>query len=299
MKTRSNMPLFVVECEDVKALSNAQIDLLRCGDYLVKKDASGEHAYKVTFKSDTGMCITYHDASVIETQSYDKIDGVWTYNSEDKTPNLLELFDEDIVANIVYDFEHKEVIFPKGVLPLRIHTHNDHTFYFNYNDGEVVDEEDSFTLDYVANNIDNVYIDDAEGELFIAGGVVDDAIDSIEYVMFNGNHLELNAYNLYHAPAGGTKLYKHTINFDTDIDTGQVIYVISTESTPYTPATLSNDVNNILAVHGVIEYEGTYYVVTQITKESTFALLYGFNTSGPAYGTAGVEVINSDTVTEL
>ena len=91
MKTRSNMPLFVVECTDVKALSNSQIDLLRCGDYLVKKDASGEHAYKVTFKSDTGMCITYHDASVIETQSYDKIDGVWTYNSEDKTPNLLEL----------------------------------------------------------------------------------------------------------------------------------------------------------------------------------------------------------------
>ena len=91
MKTRSNMPLFVIECEDVKALSNSQIDLLRCGDYLVKKDASGEHAYKVTFKSDTGMCITYHDASVIETQSYDKVDGNWVYNSEDKTPNLLEL----------------------------------------------------------------------------------------------------------------------------------------------------------------------------------------------------------------
>ena len=91
MKTRSNMPLFVLEVDNVKTLSNSQIDLLRCGDYLVKKDVSGEHAYKVTFKSDTGMCITYHDASVVETQSYDKIDGVWTYNSEDKTPNLLEL----------------------------------------------------------------------------------------------------------------------------------------------------------------------------------------------------------------
>lgn len=90
MKTRSNMPLFVLECEDIKALSNSQIDLLRCGDYLVKKDASGEHAYKVTFKSDTGMCLTYHDASVIETQSYDKVNGNWVYNSEDKTENLLE-----------------------------------------------------------------------------------------------------------------------------------------------------------------------------------------------------------------
>ncbi len=104
MKTRSNMPLFVVECEDVKALSNAQIDLLRCGDYLVKKDASGEHAYKVTYKSDTGMCLTYYDASVIETQSYDKIDGVWTYNSEDKTPNLLEVQNvEDAPSGTIQD----------------------------------------------------------------------------------------------------------------------------------------------------------------------------------------------------
>ena len=90
MKTRSNMPLFVVETDNVKALSNYQIDLLRCGDYLVKKDASGEHAYKVTYKSETGMCLTYMDASVIETQSYDKVDGNWVYNSEDKSGNLIE-----------------------------------------------------------------------------------------------------------------------------------------------------------------------------------------------------------------
>lgn len=99
MKTRSNMPLFVVETDNVKALSNSQIDLLRCGDYLVKKDASGEHAYKVTYKSDTGMCLTYMDASVIETQSYDKVDGNWVYNSEDKTiiaePQLENIVDKD------------------------------------------------------------------------------------------------------------------------------------------------------------------------------------------------------------
>lgn len=97
MKTRSNMPLFVVECDNVKTLSNSQIDLLRCGDYLVKKDASGEHAYKVTFKSDTGMCLTYHDASVIETQSYDKVNGNWVYNSEDKTE--LPVNEGDLVVN--------------------------------------------------------------------------------------------------------------------------------------------------------------------------------------------------------
>ena len=85
MKTRSNMPLFVVETNDVKALSNSQIDLLRCGDYLVKKDASGEHAYKVTYKKDgVGMCLSYHDASCVETVSYDYTNGNWVYNSTDK-----------------------------------------------------------------------------------------------------------------------------------------------------------------------------------------------------------------------
>lgn len=99
MKTRSNMPLYVVECDNVKTLSNSQIDLLRCGDYLVKKDASGEHAYKVTYKSDTGMCITYHDAYCVETQSYDKVGDNWVYNSEDKTiiaePSMENIVDKD------------------------------------------------------------------------------------------------------------------------------------------------------------------------------------------------------------
>ena len=85
MKTRSNMPLFVVECSDIKALSNSQIDLLRCGDYLVKKDGSGEHAYKVSFKKDgVGICLTYCDGSgYIETASYDYTDGNWVFNSLD------------------------------------------------------------------------------------------------------------------------------------------------------------------------------------------------------------------------
>ena len=45
----------------------------------------GEHAYVVTFKSETGMCMTYTDASCVETQSYDKDGDEWVYNSEDKS----------------------------------------------------------------------------------------------------------------------------------------------------------------------------------------------------------------------
>lgn len=102
MKTRSNMPLFVLEVSDVKALSNSQIDLLRCGDWLVKKDASGEHPYQVTFKKEgVGMCLTYHDASVIETQSYDWNNSLkkWVYNSEDKTENLLDVATKDDIES--------------------------------------------------------------------------------------------------------------------------------------------------------------------------------------------------------
>ena len=116
MKTRSNMPLFVLEVSNVKALSNSQIDLLRCGDWLVKKDASGEHPYQVTFKKEgVGMCLTYHDASVIETQSYDwnNSQKKWVYNSEDKTPNLLDaLVPSDITGGTL---ENAKPIYWHGI----------------------------------------------------------------------------------------------------------------------------------------------------------------------------------------
>lgn len=70
---------------DIKSLSNEVIDNLRCGDVVLKEDTSGKHAYLVSFKSDTGLCLTYCDASCIETQSYDKSGDNWVYNSEDKT----------------------------------------------------------------------------------------------------------------------------------------------------------------------------------------------------------------------
>ena len=74
-----------VKVDDVKNIDGAIIDQLKCGDVVIKEDASGEHAYIVTFKSETGICLTYADASVVETQSYDLVDDEWVYNSEDKS----------------------------------------------------------------------------------------------------------------------------------------------------------------------------------------------------------------------
>lgn len=84
MKTRSNMPLFVVETTDITNLTDGQIELLRCGDYLVKKTGNQEHAYKVTYKEEgQGICLSYFAAGYTETVSYDFTDGHWVYNSTD------------------------------------------------------------------------------------------------------------------------------------------------------------------------------------------------------------------------
>lgn len=70
---------------DVKALTTAQCNSLRCGDIVTKEDSTGKHAYIVTYKKDdTGMCLTYADGSgYIETVSYDLTGDEWVYNSTD------------------------------------------------------------------------------------------------------------------------------------------------------------------------------------------------------------------------
>ena len=88
MKTRSNMPLFVVECSDVKALSNSQIDLLRCGDYLVKKSGNERHAYKVAYKDNVKgeMALVYCDTHNVEEVYYEKGESGWEWVVTENTP---------------------------------------------------------------------------------------------------------------------------------------------------------------------------------------------------------------------
>ena len=70
--------------KDITNLTNDQIEVLQCGDEVIKVDNTGKHTYIVTYKKDdTGICLTYFDATYVETVSYDLIDGVWTYNSID------------------------------------------------------------------------------------------------------------------------------------------------------------------------------------------------------------------------
>ena len=73
--------------EDFTKIPSAVLETIECGDVLVKTTTKQEHAYRVSYKEDaTGICLTYVDASLAETVSYDYTDGAWVYNSTDSTP---------------------------------------------------------------------------------------------------------------------------------------------------------------------------------------------------------------------
>lgn len=71
---------------DMTKLTTDQCNALECGDIVLKKTGNQYHSYRVSYKEkNTGMCLTYVDASVVETISYDYTDGAWVYNSTDHT----------------------------------------------------------------------------------------------------------------------------------------------------------------------------------------------------------------------
>lgn len=77
-----------VSTDSITELTNEQLDRLKVGDRVAKKTGTAEHLYTVTYKDaeNGGLCLTYMDASVVETVSYDHTESGWAYNSTDKTP---------------------------------------------------------------------------------------------------------------------------------------------------------------------------------------------------------------------
>ena len=69
---------------NITALTDAQLNGLKCGDVVLKEDSTGKHAYKVTYKQEHhGICLSYFDCGYLETISYDYTDGHWVFNSKD------------------------------------------------------------------------------------------------------------------------------------------------------------------------------------------------------------------------
>lgn len=76
-----------VEVSDITDIDGAVLDALNVGDKVVKVTGKQKHLYHVSYKGDgvgEGLCLTYADASVIETVSYDFTADGWAYNSTDK-----------------------------------------------------------------------------------------------------------------------------------------------------------------------------------------------------------------------
>lgn len=80
---------FGVETDDIENLPSDICEKLECGENVIKITGNQKHAYKVSYKEKhVGMCLTYTDASCVETISYDynAETKAWVFNSKDITP---------------------------------------------------------------------------------------------------------------------------------------------------------------------------------------------------------------------
>lgn len=87
-KMKKNELTIVSTTTNIRTLTTADINKLKAGDIVLKEDETGKHAYVVSYKKDgTGICMTYTDATYVETISYDynSVTKEWTYNSMDAT----------------------------------------------------------------------------------------------------------------------------------------------------------------------------------------------------------------------
>ena len=72
---------------NITAIDSDILTELNCGDMVIKNESGNQHTYIVSYKQEEqGICMTYTDASVVETVSYDWVDTEWVYNSTDITP---------------------------------------------------------------------------------------------------------------------------------------------------------------------------------------------------------------------
>ena len=171
-------------------------------------------------------------------------------NIDDNVQRIIQA-DKDILSQCVVDEENSHLIFPKNVLPLMYYNDDgDYTIYFDYktstlrdSNGDIISE---FDIDYIKKQV-----------IIFFGDVFSASADGLTYINFNNYSGSLNAYALYNpVTSGGTKLYIHQITFiDINEDT-YTFSIISTKSTSYTQADLTNGLSTSIDVINInyLEY---------------------------------------------
>lgn len=123
---------FSVKLKDItniQSLTDEQINELKAGDIVLKKTGDQTHAYIVTYKEEgKGICLTYADATYLETISYDFVDGNWVYNSKDSTliTSLVDTYDQLSGNKIINDFYAFDEDISISSLPTGLYCHYAH-----------------------------------------------------------------------------------------------------------------------------------------------------------------------------
>ena len=89
---------FMMETENITALTTEQAEVLRTGDVVVKITGNQKHTYTVSYKNEAAgeMCLTYIDYQNAENVYYEKSEGSWTYIQTDIT-NIKDKADKSLV----------------------------------------------------------------------------------------------------------------------------------------------------------------------------------------------------------
>lgn len=213
------------DVSNITALTKEQLDSLQVGDVVQKITGNSKHCYIVSYKgtgAGTGICLTYCDASCIETVSYDRSGDNWVYNSTDFSK--LERFEV-----IEWDGE-------------RNFTVEEFEKLFNLKACVMLDEESEFTYFYVT----KIYVDSDSviNIMLISSVAYDDGLENGTYNVLNiTKNLDQTYFDLFYYgydSLKGTKLYLHTVQFS---DVNDYLGGFSFISTSQTPLSRTTDVS--------------------------------------------------------
>lgn len=127
--------------------------------------------------------------------------------NENQVKGLIQA-DKDILSQIVYDTDSDTILFPKGVLPLRIYDEDDGMdYFFDYKNEILIDENGQV--------VEDVTISVTDDNKILIDGVIY-AISDIDFISFDVAHGGLNTYYLY-------KLVSEGANFGGAITAPSII----------------------------------------------------------------------------